>query len=104
MTSKSTVLVTGGSGLLGKAIQHVLDTEPLGSRFGKKSGETWVFVSSKDADLRFGLFLVTSERDGRTVIQGRCTDGPAVRQVQAYSCYSPRRPRYVDLLRFRLSH
>jgi GDP-L-fucose synthase len=47
------ILVTGGSGLVGKAIQHVIDTEPVGSRFGKKPGETWIFASSTEADLRF---------------------------------------------------
>ncbi|KAG6899075.1 GDP-L-fucose synthase [Termitomyces sp. T159_Od127] len=46
------VLVTGGTGLVGKAIQHVIETEPVGSRFGKKEGETWIFASSKDGDLR----------------------------------------------------
>ncbi|KAG6887964.1 hypothetical protein C0995_011357 [Termitomyces sp. Mi166 len=46
------VLVTGGTGLVGKAIQHVIETEPIGSRFGKKEGETWIFASSKEGDLR----------------------------------------------------
>ncbi|KAF9242303.1 hypothetical protein BU15DRAFT_86888 [Melanogaster broomeanus] len=46
------VLVTGGSGLVGKAIEHVIQHEPEGSRFGRRSGEKWVFVSSRDADLR----------------------------------------------------
>jgi hypothetical protein len=50
---KSVVLVTGGTGLVGYAIQHVIDTEPVGSRFGRREGEAWVFLSSKDADLRF---------------------------------------------------
>jgi len=38
------ILVTGGSGLVGRAIQQVVssDTRP---------GETWVFLSSKDANL-----------------------------------------------------
>ncbi|KAH9830606.1 epimerase-domain-containing protein [Rhodofomes roseus] len=48
----SVILVTGGTGLVGKALQHILAIEPEGSRFGKKAGEHWVFVSSKDADLR----------------------------------------------------
>lgn len=48
----SVILVTGGTGLVGKALQHVLATELEGSRFGKRAGEHWVFVSSKDADLR----------------------------------------------------
>jgi GDP-L-fucose synthase len=50
---KSVVLVTGGTGLVGYAIQHVIDTEPVGSRFGRQEGEAWFFLSSKDADLRF---------------------------------------------------
>ncbi|TCD67372.1 GDP-L-fucose synthase [Steccherinum ochraceum] len=48
----SVILVTGGTGLVGKAIQHVIETELEGSRFGKKPGETWVFASSKEGDLR----------------------------------------------------
>ena len=46
------ILVTGGSGLVGRAIQYVIETEPEGSRFGKRPGETWVFASSSEADLR----------------------------------------------------
>ncbi|KAI0037068.1 GDP-L-fucose synthetase [Vararia minispora EC-137] len=46
------VLVTGGTGLVGSAIKHVIETEPVGSRFGKREGETWVFASSKDGDLK----------------------------------------------------
>ncbi|PCH37536.1 NAD(P)-binding protein [Wolfiporia cocos MD-104 SS10] len=48
----SVILVTGGTGLVGKAIQHVIETEPEGSRFGKKPGETWIFASSSEGDLR----------------------------------------------------
>uniref|UniRef100_A0AAQ5YE84 GDP-L-fucose synthase n=1 Tax=Amphiprion ocellaris TaxID=80972 RepID=A0AAQ5YE84_AMPOC len=40
------VLVTGGSGLVGKAIQHVVKEEN-----GAKEGEEWIFLSSKDANL-----------------------------------------------------
>lgn len=40
------VLVTGGSGLVGKAIEHVVKNEG-----GKLEGEEWIFLSSKDADL-----------------------------------------------------
>eukprot|EP00300_Choanocystis_sp_HF-7_P038438 c55382_g1_i1.p1 GENE.c55382_g1_i1~~c55382_g1_i1.p1 ORF type:complete len:334 (+),score=78.97 c55382_g1_i1:58-1002(+) len=39
------VLVTGGSGLVGKALQAVLSREP-------PADESWVFLSSADADLR----------------------------------------------------
>jgi len=45
MTSK-VILVTGGSGLLGKAVQHVVNSEQL-----KNVDETWIFLSSKDLDL-----------------------------------------------------
>ncbi|KAG8862716.1 hypothetical protein FRB96_000726 [Tulasnella sp. 330] len=48
----SVVLVTGGGGLVGQAIKYVIETEPEGSRFGKKAGETWVFSTSKEGDLR----------------------------------------------------
>ncbi|KAA1116100.1 hypothetical protein PGTUg99_034980 [Puccinia graminis f. sp. tritici] len=57
MTSSSSpavILVTGGSGLVGSALKHVIDTEPIGSRFGRRTKEEkWVFLSgSKDGDLR----------------------------------------------------
>lgn len=52
------VLVTGGSGLVGKGIEHIISTEPEGSRFGKRPGETWIFARSSEGDLRsvFSLF------------------------------------------------
>ncbi|KZT64136.1 NAD(P)-binding protein [Daedalea quercina L-15889] len=50
--SQSVILVTGGTGLVGSAIRHIIETEPAGSRFGKKPGEEWVFVSSSEGDLR----------------------------------------------------
>lgn len=43
--TKSTILVTGGSGLVGQAIKSYTDEHKL-------PGETWVFLSSKDGDLR----------------------------------------------------
>jgi hypothetical protein len=55
MTSGDVILVTGGSGLVGKAIEQIISTEPEGSRFGKKPGETWIFVGSKDGDLKSSL-------------------------------------------------
>ncbi|KAJ7845921.1 hypothetical protein B0H13DRAFT_2363411 [Mycena leptocephala] len=48
----ATVLVTGGTGLVGKALQHVIETEPVGSKYGKQPNETWIFASSADGDLR----------------------------------------------------
>jgi len=38
------VLVTGGTGLVGRAIQNVIEHD-------KRENEKWVFVGSKDADL-----------------------------------------------------
>ncbi|KAJ7337431.1 hypothetical protein DFH08DRAFT_915828 [Mycena albidolilacea] len=46
------VLVTGGTGLVGKAIQHIIETEPVGSKYGKLPNETWIFASSSEGDLR----------------------------------------------------
>ena len=39
------VLVTGGSGLVGKAIESIIREE-------NNPEETWIFASSKDGDLR----------------------------------------------------
>ena len=39
------VLVTGGTGLVGKAIEFVVNEED------KTDGDEWIFASSKDADL-----------------------------------------------------
>lgn len=43
-TTPMKVLVTGGSGLVGRAIQTVVNAE-------NRDSETWIFLSSKDADL-----------------------------------------------------
>ena len=43
-TEKKVILVTGGSGLLGKAIQNVIQND-------KCEREEWIFLSSKDANL-----------------------------------------------------
>jgi hypothetical protein len=48
-------------GLVGSAIEHTINHETVGSRFGKfAEDDKWVFLSSKDGDLRrvpFPLFL-----------------------------------------------
>ncbi|XP_056638392.1 GDP-L-fucose synthase [Diorhabda sublineata] len=44
MSKKSIILVTGGSGLVGRAIQEIVLLE-------KRTDETWIFLSSKDVDL-----------------------------------------------------
>jgi len=42
---KKVILVTGGTGLVGEGIRHIIATEE------KREDEEWVFASSKDADL-----------------------------------------------------
>lgn len=44
--AKSVILVTGGSGLVGKGIQTVVAEQKT------RPNETWIFATSKDADLR----------------------------------------------------
>jgi FlaA1/EpsC-like NDP-sugar epimerase len=51
---KKVVLVTGGTGLVGHAIQTVIQQE-------KRDEEEWIFVGSKDADLRFVACLIHSD-------------------------------------------
>ena len=46
-----TILVTGGTGLLGHGIKYSLENAK-DERFAKRTNENWVFVNSKDADLR----------------------------------------------------
>jgi len=47
MSEKSRILVTGGSGLVGKAIQAVVEGGE------KRNDEEWFFITSKDADLTY---------------------------------------------------
>ncbi|KNC97098.1 uncharacterized protein SPPG_07492 [Spizellomyces punctatus DAOM BR117] len=51
LMNKDVILVTGGTGLVGSAIKHVIETcnDP---RFGRQEREEWVFVTSSEADLR----------------------------------------------------
>ncbi|CAH1118700.1 unnamed protein product [Phaedon cochleariae] len=44
MGKNKVILVTGGTGLVGKAIQHIVELENL-------PDEKWIFLSSKDGDL-----------------------------------------------------
>lgn len=48
---RKTILVTGGSGLVGQAIKYVVENDK-DELFGKQDEENWVFLSSKDGDLR----------------------------------------------------
>ena len=46
MAQKKRILVTGSSGLVGKAIQTVVAEEE------KREDEEWIFLTSKDCDLK----------------------------------------------------
>ena len=46
-SEESVVLVTGGTGLVGAAIKSFVETST-----GKRENERWIFLSSKEADLR----------------------------------------------------
>ncbi|TDL13725.1 hypothetical protein BD410DRAFT_368936 [Rickenella mellea] len=46
------ILVTGGSGLVGQALQHVLNDTESDPAFRAQPDETWHFATSKEADLR----------------------------------------------------
>lgn len=43
------ILVTGGTGLVGKAIQNVIELDRFKGIINEN--EKWIFVGSKDADL-----------------------------------------------------
>lgn len=45
-SSKKVILVTGGTGLVGRAIKEIIEAE-------KNSDESWIFLGSVDGDLRF---------------------------------------------------
>ena len=47
MSAQQVVMVTGGSGLVGKAIQEVIEAE-------KNPDEKWIFLSSKVSALESG--------------------------------------------------
>lgn len=42
--NKKIILVTGGTGLVGRAIENIIETN-------KNENEKWIFVGSKDANL-----------------------------------------------------
>ncbi len=51
LEGESKIMVTGGSGLVGEALKAVVSEDP-------HPNEHWVFLSSKDGDLRFdSLYL-----------------------------------------------
>lgn len=49
--SQNVILVTGGTGLVGKAIESVIKNED-------NSNEKWIFVGSKEADLWYVFYII----------------------------------------------
>lgn len=57
--SHKKILVTGGSGMVGQAIRWVIEHEK-DPRFGKNENEEWVFLGSKDGNLKYNYFIFVS--------------------------------------------
>jgi len=53
----SVIIVTGGTGLVGKAIEEVIQSDPV-------QNEKWIFLSSKDGDLWYVLTGLWSTMEG----------------------------------------
>lgn len=49
--SQKKIVVTGGSGMVGQAIRWVIENEK-DVRFGKQDSEEWIFLGSKDGNLK----------------------------------------------------
>jgi FlaA1/EpsC-like NDP-sugar epimerase len=52
MSGKKVIMVTGGTGLVGHAVRVIAESEE------KRENEQWVFLSSKDGDLRYAMCRV----------------------------------------------
>lgn len=74
--AEAVILVTGGSGLVGKAIEKVV-AENNGFR---ERGERWVFLSSKDGDLRCALGGTASAARGAERASGCPAEIPRLLQ------------------------
>lgn len=51
LNDRKKVVVTGGSGMVGQAIKWVIENE-TDPRFGGKENEEWVFLGSKNGNLK----------------------------------------------------
>jgi GDP-L-fucose synthase len=49
MSGRKVIMVTGGTGLVGHAVRVIAESEE------KRENEQWVFLSSKDGDLRYAM-------------------------------------------------
>ena len=84
---ETVILVTGGTGLVGKGIQAVVERQ-------KVPNERWVYLSSKDGDLRCVCPCCrTRPRGTRCLTEFRlvCRDRAAVKAL--YDKHKPKRSR-----------
>lgn len=49
--TRKRIIVTGGTGMVGQAIKWVIENE-TDPRFGKSVNEEWIFLGSKDGNLK----------------------------------------------------
>ena len=50
-SSHKKILVTGGTGMVGQAIKWVIENEN-DARFGRRNDEEWIFLGSKEGNLK----------------------------------------------------
>lgn len=55
MSAKKVIMVTGGTGLVGRAVKTIAETEE------KQDNEQWIFLSSKDGDLGYVIVCKTCD-------------------------------------------
>jgi hypothetical protein len=53
----SVIIVSGGSGLVGRGIQWALENAKE-EQFRKRKNEQWIFLSSADGDLRYHITII----------------------------------------------
>ena len=81
-----TIMVTGGTGLVGKGIQAVVERQ-------KVPGERWIYLSSKDGDLRWAAappaYAFSRSRRKRSKCPVRARTGTAPRPRPSTTSTSP---------------
>lgn len=53
-SGRKKIIVTGGTGMVGQAIKWVIENES-DPRFGKCEDEEWIFLGSKDGNLKYDI-------------------------------------------------
>ena len=93
---RTVVLVTGGSGLVGKAIESIIQEECNDS-------ETWIFASSKDGDLRSKeqtIAMFEKFKPTHCIHVSILVSKPPSIQFLTFNHRMPHIPSYLSLLHF----